>query len=525
MLSETKMTPGQKTTQKVICAHNMAALKEMADNSVDSVVTDGPYGLGEEPDVLEVLKDWIDHGYHEVRRKKGFMNLEWDSFVPQPNFWKEVYRVLKPGGHVLSFSGTRTYDLMVMSMRFGGFEIRDQILWLHPQGFPKSMNISKSIDKQNGAEREVLGVRNNGMKPKANGSHNFNGRDVNNGVMMSKEIKITVPSTDAAKQWDGWGTAIKPATEPIVLARKPISEKTIADNILKWGTGALNIDASRIGFSGEQDFKSATFGRGTDIMGGNFVGGTHGTGETNIEANPSGRFPANMILSHHPDCELIPGNAEGSADQYNCHPHCAVKILNDQTGILKSGAVKKDYAAVNNTNSLGVFNNIKTSRYQANEGFASRFFYCAKASRSEKNFGLEQTGTGGRVNMNKGEAWKCKDCDRKYQYGASACPKCGSVSRELYDVGSRPMANMHETVKPVKLMQYLVRLVTPPGGICLDPYNGSGTTGIACKLEGFNYIGIEENPKHCEVSEARIAAWQPEPADYDNQLSFDFLWT
>jgi len=233
--------------QQVLNGNNIDLLKNYPDNYFDSVVTDPPYGLGKEPNAVELMKDWIEYGYHEISGK-GFMGKEWDAFVPQPIFWKEIYRVLKPGGHILAFYGTRTYDWGVVSMRFAGFEVRDCIQWLYGSGFPKSHNISKALDKMEGAYREVLGER-KGMGTSGNVyvSNNENYIGGNKGIYKSK-IDITAPTTDAAKLWDGWGTALKPANEPIVLARKPLEKGlSIAENILKWGVGGINIDASRIG--------------------------------------------------------------------------------------------------------------------------------------------------------------------------------------------------------------------------------------------------------------------------------------
>src|SRR5690554_1418565 len=215
----------------VYVGNNIEVLKTFPDNSIDSVVTDPPYGLGKEPNAIDVLKDWITVGYHEVKGK-GFMGKEWDAFVPQPLFWKEVYRVLKPGGYVLSFAGTRTYDWMVMGVRLAGFEIRDMIAWLYGSGFPKSLDISKAIDKHLGAEREVIG------KAKGAGSTGVNDRG--NQTFIAKNgnddgtYDITQATTNEAKQWQGWGTALKPALEPIVMARKPV-DGTVAQNVLKHG--------------------------------------------------------------------------------------------------------------------------------------------------------------------------------------------------------------------------------------------------------------------------------------------------
>lgn len=200
----------------VYVGDNIEVLKTFPDNSIDSVVTDPPYGLGKEPNAIEVLQSWITTGYHEVKGK-GFMGKEWDAFVPQPLFWKEIYRVLKPGGYVLSFAGTRTYDWMVMAVRLAGFEIRDMIAWLYGSGFPKSLDISKAIDKMLGAEREVVGKHQQPAKSIYTQAQ----------VEMSKDVNITAPSTEEAKQWQGWGTALKPSQETICVAQKPIENSSV----------------------------------------------------------------------------------------------------------------------------------------------------------------------------------------------------------------------------------------------------------------------------------------------------------
>jgi site-specific DNA-methyltransferase (adenine-specific) len=209
-------------------------LKELPDNSVDSIVTDPPYGLGKEPDALKMLTDWIETGHHDVKGR-GFMGKEWDAFVPQPQVWHECLRVLKPGGHLLAFAGTRTQDLMTLGLRLAGFEIRDMVAWGYGSGFPKSLDVSKALDKMAGAEREVVGRADRIAGNKSVGT-----------IGHSRCVPdITAPATDAAKQWNGWGTALKPALEPITLARKPL-EGTVAANVLKWHTGALNIDGCRV---------------------------------------------------------------------------------------------------------------------------------------------------------------------------------------------------------------------------------------------------------------------------------------
>jgi site-specific DNA-methyltransferase (adenine-specific) len=392
------------------------------DNYFDSVVTDPPYGLGKEPDANEVLKDWIEKGYHEIQGK-GFMDKEWDAFVPQPNLWKEVFRVLKPGGHVLAFYGTRTYDWGVMAMRFAGFEVRDCIQWLYGSGFPKSHNISKAIDKLHGSEREVVGSKITGtMNNKGGASVNKQGWDSG-----QKQIDITAPATKEAKKWDGWGSALKPANEPIVLARKPLEKGlSIAENVLKWGTGGINIDGCRV-FTNEK----LNYGNGIKS---NVGFKTSPQNNQRPTYNGEGRFPANIILDK-----------------------IAAEILDEQSGESKSSKSAKLY--INNTEGRSVKNGASGFRdpnsTYSDSGGASRFFYVAKASKSERNKGLEDK-------------------------------------------------NFHPTVKPVKLMQYLVRLITPQNGKVLDPFCGSGTTGVACKLEKFNFVGIEQDPEYTKIAQSRI---------------------
>lgn len=330
----------------VYVGNNIDILKTFPDNSIDSVVTDPPYGLGKEPNAIEVLQSWITKGYHEIKGK-GFMGKEWDAFVPQPNFWKEIYRVLKPGGYVLSFAGTRTYDWMVMAVRLAGFEIRDMIAWLYGSGFPKSMDVSKAIDKHLGAEREVV------SKVKGAGSNNF--CSMKNG--FKSEYHLTEPSTEEAKQWQGWGTALKPALEPIVMARKPL-DGTVAQNVLKHGVGGINIDECRIGTEERTQFS----GKGTN-------GGVYNEfPQHNAHwETVKGRFPANVIHDGSEEVEKLFPQEEA-----------------------KDGTPYNYFGREYNNKDTSMFNGDKPqapSNYN-DSGSASRFFYTAKASKEERNFGL-----------------------------------------------------------------------------------------------------------------------------------------
>jgi DNA modification methylase len=472
--------------QIVINGNNIDTLKNYPDNYFDSVVTDPPYGLGKEPNTHEMLKAWIETGYLEVKGS-GFMGKEWDAFVPQPIFWKEIYRVLKHGGHVLAFYGTRTYDWGVMAMRLAGFEIRDCIQWIYGSGFPKSHNISKAIDKIYGAERQVVGKSNYSM-PKADNSMRENSYGISGGKLANGNTAervvadITAPTTNEAKEWDGWGSALKPANEPIVLARKPLEKGlSIAENVLKWSTGAININSSRIGdeISDEQT-------------------------KEYISEDTNGRFPSNVILAHNSDCEMkiekiiyTDTNEEEKNEVWSCHDDCPIKVLDEQSGESISrigkerGTEKKGMFANSEFNKVG-------SEYN-DKGGASRFFYVAKSSQWERNYGLEdfeekQTIGGGGLTAELRNDGSLET--------SSAGGKFGSIKAKRQ--------NIHPTVKPIKLMQYLVRMITPPNGIVLDPFAGSGTTGIACKIDGFEFVGLELSEEYTEIANARINSFKEE---------------
>lgn len=432
---------------------NLEILKSYSDNYFDSVVTDAPYGLGNEPDALKLLQDWIDHGYHKIKGK-GFMGNEWDAFVPQPLFWKEVFRVLKPGGYLLSFFGTRTYDWGTLAIRLAGFEIRDMICWHYGSGFPKSLDVSKAIDKVAGVKRKETGA----FKTRhGGGKHSDKISQLNPNI---KNTPITQPTTSKAIQYQGYGTALKPATEPICVARKPIEKGlTVAENILKYGTGGINLDGCRIDFENDQDLKSATFGAGTNILGGNYVGSKLIDGRKNIEANPLGRFPANVILDTY----------MGS-------------VLDEQTGILTSGKPSGQRNAINKI--YGQYGTGQDVTGFGDSRGASRFFYCAKASQDERNAGCEHL--------------------LKQDGGF----KNASGRGIGYEYDSIQVANFHPTVKPISLIRYLQRLVTPKGGICLDPYAGSGTSGCAAAFEDINIVLLELMPEYIPIIEARTVYWQ-----------------
>ena len=398
------------------------ALPLLGEACVAAVVTDPPYGLSKEPDMHEVFENWISGRDYE-HRSAGFMGKTWDSFVPGPALWSEVVRTLKPGGHMLAFAGSRTYDLMAVAIRLAEMEIRDQVLWVYGSGFPKSHNISKAIDKMAGAEREVVGAAANfGASKIADGKTTFGD--------YAGAWDITVANTDDAKAWDGWGTALKPSHEPCVLARKPFPG-TVAANVLEHGTGAINIDGCRIPGVKPQ------VTQGVNSNPTSFA--VAKTRRTSGDPN-EGRFPANLIH-------------DGSDEVLAHFPHDS-----------------------------------------------ARFSYTAKPSSWERDIGLDDLPE---------QAW------HQYQTGNGESGKPSSIS-EGRDTKRR---NIHPTVKPIQLMRYLIRLVAPPGGVVLDPFLGSGTTGMAAVLEGVPFIGIERDPAYFEIACARIAAVVADPEGIDKRLS------
>lgn len=342
-------------------------MKRLEDNSVDSIVTDPPYGL-------------------------SFMGKKWDYDVPSTEIWAECLRVLKPGGHLLAFAGTRTQHRMAVRIEDAGFDIRDMIAWVYGSGFPKSMDVSKAIDKAAGAEREVIG-KNQFAARRVQNKDRPNTANVGGYVNSEASLLITAPATEASQQWQGWGTALKPALEPITVARKPLIG-TVAANVLEHGTGALNIDGCRVSTSDVLSFGSRELGDG--IKYGKCKPTTEGI------QHDQGRWPANLI---HDGSDEVDGMFPKSAS--------------------------------------GTF------------GSASRFFYCAKASKKDRG------------------------------------------------------DNNHPTVKPTDLMRYLCRLVTPPGGVVLDPFTGSGSTGKAAMLEGFSFIGCELSEEYAAIAKERIKAAIP----------------
>ena len=380
-------------------------------SGIDAIITDPPYEL-------------------------GFMGKEWDKsgIAYDPKVWLGMLEALKPGGHLLSFGGTRTYHQMVCAIEDAGFEIRDMISWIYGQGFPKSLDVSKAIDKMAGEY----------VKGKVLPSSRTTGASGTGIATTFREKTATNPQTDEAQQWEGWGTALKPAHEPIVLARKPLEKGlTVAENVLRWGTGAINIDGCRIG---TDELKDKIYRNKGDNLS---WGGTYGKGT--VIGNQQGRFPANLL--HDGSEEVLAEFAKAGVNK--SHPMGG------------KGQYKGGSFGGGGTDGL----------YHGDTGSAARFFYCAKASRAERDAGLEGITYGEPQRWNKAGEWTND---------------------------TTPARNTHPTIKPLALMRYLIKLITPPNGIILDPFMGSGSTLVAARQLGFRAIGIDTEEKYCEIAQRRI---------------------
>ena len=470
----------------MIRLHNhdcLKVLKMMIEDEVfvDSIVTDPPYEL-------------------------GFMGRSWDStgIAFQKETWELCFEVLKPGGHLLAFSGSRTYHRMAVAIEDAGFEIRDQVMWLYGSGFPKSMNVGKIIDKK----LRGVGIGKSDPKSPLHGTKRqkidgSNAKHDMSPLYKTQNVEYEYEH-DISKQWDGWGTALKPAHEPLVLARKPLSEKSIADNVLKHRTGGINIDECRVEGNDAKypdtnpDFRDQgrqskenmgidklSFGQTENVKRKKVVrksrdengvwtndnSGMKAEGSEYADADPRGRFPSNVM-------------------------HDGSDVVKDIFPNTKSSNVSRERKAgteFGQSSGWNKHNNVDSGLMPAygDDGSASRYFYCAKTSKAEKNQGLNnfpiknKKGGGGTSN----NVWYEDDVN-------SASGKFGSEKA--------PSKNVHPTVKPIKLMKYLCRLITPKGGTILDPFMGSGSTGMAAKEENFDFVGIEKEEEYFNIASARI---------------------
>ena len=431
-------------------------LEDIQPNSIDSIVTDPPYGLtsitkrfGAENSAPNVYGK--DGSF--ARLTKGFMGKAWDGSGIEYNVeaWRKCWQVLKHGGYLLAFGGTRTFHRIACAIEDAGFEIRDTIMWLYGSGFPKSLNIGLMIDKKNGIESPVVAKGRSGAAE----SHSvcITGDD------FGGEYEIR----QAQNEWAGWGTALKPAYEPVIVARKPC-EGSCIDNVMQYRTGAINIDECRVGDELIKGGTMPVMGSGEQgVCEFNTIGAERAEGADHV-----GKYPSNVILTYdETDADEVCGGMPNTKGTDNLR-------INSNDG--------KNY------NCYGNYGDCVTTGY-ADEGSAARYFYCAKASKRDRDEGLEafieQRTTDGSL-------------------------RCNEDTARMFGANSSLHRNTHTTVKPCNLMQYLVRLVTPRGGIILDPFNGSGSTGKAAMYENkdrqanYRYIGIELTKEYLPIADARI---------------------
>lgn len=417
---------------KLFHGNMLDMLEVIQPESIDAIITDPPYEL-------------------------GFMGKSWDDsgIAFQKETWRKCFTVLKDGGYLLAFGGTRTFHRIACAIEDAGFEIRDTIMWLYGSGFPKSLNLGLAIDKKNGVD-------------------NRTGKMLKGGNMLgimnddSWQPKEFIEERKAQNEWAGWGTCLKPAYEPIIVARKPFVG-SLVDNVLKNGVGGLNIDECRIDYNGETPNID---GRANHTRGDGY--GFKALGE-DCQANTQGRFPSNVILTYDETderevCGGMPNTKSiGSAPNY-------------------------DFGSQNNPSHL--YTNIKSGTHFDDEGSAARYFYCAKASKRDRDAGLDAFEEMEGIRTN--------------------------APRNSEEEKTKPRKNTHPTVKPVELMQYLIRLVCPKGSVILDPFNGSGSTGKACMYENndnnkdYFYIGIELTDEYLPISKARIEHAQTDKERLEN---------
>ncbi len=482
--NQTSKSDKQIKLNRVLHGKNQDVLKDFPANFFDSVITDPPYEL-------------------------GFMSKAWDAsgVAYSISMWKEVLRVAKPGATLFCFGGTRTYHRVACAIEDAGWQLKDSLMWIYGSGFPKSLDISKALDKEAGVKGESLGIQKGIGSNSGDARYNWNNPD---DTVDRREYESFAPATDIAKQWNGYGTALKPSFEPIILAMKPLEKGlTYAQNARKWGVAGLNIDAGRIG----DEIIPETL-RGKSVVT-NFMSG----GST---PEHKGRWPANVILSHSPDCVQVgtqqinenvkvrqgsvrhksiwnstdgdgrvmnaPDNyGQETIDVYACVPNCPIRIMDTQSGKLAVSGRKNPGVCKNDQHGTAFGDNSRGAIPYFDSGGASRFFYTAKASRSERESGLKDF---------------------------VLCAQCGEFGTEQHKADAttnRPAGNCirndHPTTKPVSIMDYLCKLIKMPRQgtqqVILDPFCGSGTTLLAADANGMKYIGIDMIADHVMIATSR----------------------
>lgn len=598
---------------QVLLGDCLDVLRGLPSDTFDSCVTDPPYGLGDEPTVTEIV------AYLQGADLKtgDFMGKDWD--IPSVPVWRELYRVLKPGAHVLTFGGTRTWDLISLGARAAGFEKRDTIgdihpglLWIQGQGMPKSTNVSKQIDKKKGQKPKVVGPDTYRRKRANRGTTSEILPSYDKPRAAQAEAVITEPATDEAKQWEGYGTGLKPTWEPIMIFRKPF-KGTLAENVLKHGTGAMNIDACRVRHATPEDFEKHKAGvEAIKARGGSMDNSWKNSSDLSgaSDVTSAGRWPPNLVLTHRPECQntgskkapatsihgeatavrktgthaaakgyLTVGreqpvkgfaDADGTetVDAWECAPGCPVAELDAQSGNRRATLAGRadpneshEHPGIDTTSESMWFGKDRTflGRVYADEGGASRFYpqfqegdawECVEGcpvkaldeqsgDRRSSGGGGCQTGErgGGGIGFNgldasgyqtkpyfdSGGASRFypqfegqKQVEAPFFYTGKATKKETSLDGEI--------KNDHPTKKPLKLMQWLVKLVTPKGGLTIDPYAGSGSTLHAAVEEGVRYTGIEKDPHAHEIASKRLAIVTDRAQDRQGQRDlFDLV--
>lgn len=430
-------------------------------------------------DMLEVIeKESVDSIVCDPPYELNFMNKGWDNsgIAFNKETWKQCYEVLKPGGYLLAFGGSRTYHRIACAIEDAGFEIRDTIMWLYGSGFPKSMNIGLAIDKKNGIESKIVGIKEHCKKDfKENNLYAQDNANKNNTKCFGYGTEIV---KEAQNEWEGWGTALKPSFEPIIVARKPFKGSCV-DNVIKYGVGGINIDECRVGTEGGTKKDTSTCNNNNLVYGNGLNGGK-------VEQINNGRFPANTILTY---------------DETDFEEVCGGFPITSPTKKHSGDGKSLD------TRNMGWGFKRMPCNIEDNGGSAARYFYCAKASKKDRDEGLEEF--------------------EDVKGGSYQFRQDGSLD------GKIPIKkNTHPTVKPTDLMQYLIRLVTPNGGTVLDPFNGSGSTGKAVMYENkeknknYKYIGIELTEEYLPIAKARIeyvCDMTPEKLEDMQTTIFDFI--
>lgn len=416
---------------ELLLGNNKDLLEEMEDESIDALVTDPPYLI-------------------------NFMGKDWDkenSPAGDADFWALVMKKMKPGAHGLIFGHSRQHHRVMAALEDAGFEIRDCMMWLYGQGFPKSHNVGKAIDAlQKTGKSNPKSLK---QVEQEHGGESYQLRGRNNGIMGEEKV-WNRKSYETQTGWEGWGTALKPAYEPIIMVRKPIEKKlTVAKNVLKHGVGGINIDGCRVGTEKVQAHHAPK---------GTFAGGEQGRGSDKNYYENTGRFPANVMLDEE-----------------------AAKLLDEQSGT-KKGSGKRSKGS----GSGGIWNSSTgkpAGDTYGDSGGASRFFYCPKVSKKERNFGCDGL----------------SDKNWKHPGLGGSVAEDGIHNKNGTGTVRGVSKNDHPTVKPIALMRYLIKLITPEGGKVLDPFMGSGSTGMAAVLEGKDFVGMEMDKDYLEIAEARVA--------------------